>query len=92
MRTCICAASAEAKSSIAAAIRLRKVITNEWFLALAGVLSVIVGIVLFAYPGAGALAIAIVIGVYALMFGAVLIALGVRLRRWRDRAAAPPAA
>jgi uncharacterized membrane protein HdeD (DUF308 family) len=76
---------------IAAAIRLRKVITNEWFLGLAGAISVITGIILFAYPGAGALAIAIVFGIYALVFGAVLIALGVRLRKGRERVAAPPA-
>jgi uncharacterized membrane protein HdeD (DUF308 family) len=66
---------------IVAAVRLRKAINNEWFLGLAGLLSVIVGIILLAIPDAGALAIAIVIGIYALVFGAGLIALGLRLRR-----------
>ncbi|TMK84125.1 MAG: HdeD family acid-resistance protein [Actinobacteria bacterium] len=76
---------------ISAAIRLRRVIINEWFLGLAGVLSVVVGIILFADPRAGALAIAIIIGIYAIVFGATMIALGVRLKRWHDQAASPAA-
>ncbi len=40
------------------------------------VLSIVAGIILFADPGAGALAIAIIIGIYALLFGAVMIASG----------------
>jgi uncharacterized membrane protein HdeD (DUF308 family) len=68
-------------AEIAAAIRLRKMIRGEWFLALTGVLSIAAGIVIFVRPGAGALGIAIVIGIYALLFGAVLVALGLRLRR-----------
>jgi uncharacterized membrane protein HdeD (DUF308 family) len=68
-------------AEIAAAIRLRKMIRGEWFLALTGVLSIAAGIIIFVRPGAGALGIAIVIGIYALLFGAVLVALGLRLRR-----------
>jgi uncharacterized membrane protein HdeD (DUF308 family) len=66
---------------ISAAIRLRRVIDNEWWLALSGVVSILAGIVLLVQPGAGALAIAIVIGIYAILFGLVLIGLGLRLRR-----------
>jgi uncharacterized membrane protein HdeD (DUF308 family) len=65
---------------IAAAIRLRRVIHGEWLLALSGILSVIFGFVLFAFPGAGALAIAWMLGAYTAAAGAVLIALGIRLR------------
>ena len=68
-------------AEIAAAVRLRKMIRGEAFLALTGVLSIAAGIIIFVRPGAGALGIAIVIGIYALLFGAVLVALGLRFRR-----------
>jgi uncharacterized membrane protein HdeD (DUF308 family) len=65
---------------IATAIRLRKVIKGEWMLALSGLLSVVFGVLVFAFPGAGAVGIAWVLGVYAAAAGMILIALGVRLR------------
>jgi uncharacterized membrane protein HdeD (DUF308 family) len=66
---------------IVAAIRLREEITGEWWLALAGVASLAFGILLFIAPGPAALAIAIWIGVYAIIFGVVLLMLAFRLRR-----------
>jgi uncharacterized membrane protein HdeD (DUF308 family) len=65
---------------IVAAIRLRKVIKNEWLLALSGALSVAFGVLVFAFPGAGAVGIAFVLGVYAVAAGLVLVMLGIRLR------------
>jgi uncharacterized membrane protein HdeD (DUF308 family) len=65
---------------IAAAIKLRKEITGEWMLALSGLLSVAFGVLVFAFPGAGAVGIAWVLGAYAMAGGIILIALGVRLR------------
>ncbi len=64
---------------IAAAIQLRKHVKGEWLLALAGVASVIFGIALALKPAAGALAVIWVIGAYAIVFGVLLIALGLRL-------------
>ncbi|GAB3207095.1 HdeD family acid-resistance protein [Marinactinospora thermotolerans] len=68
---------------IAAAIRLRREMGREWLLAVAGVLSVVTGLLLLLWPGAGALALAWLIGLYALAFGVLLIVLGIRLREWR---------
>jgi uncharacterized membrane protein HdeD (DUF308 family) len=67
---------------IAAAVRLRHEITNEWFLALGGVLSIGLGILLFLQPAAGSLAIIWLIAGYALVFGILLVILGIRLRSW----------
>jgi len=69
---------------IVAAVRLRKAITGEWWLALSGILSILFGALLIIAPVAGALAVALWIGAYAIFFGALLIALGFRLRRWRE--------
>ena len=65
---------------IIAAIRLRKTIEHEWLLGLSGLLSVIFGLLMLISPGAGALAVLWVIGAYAIVFGVLLIALGLKLR------------
>lgn len=65
---------------LVAAIRLRQVVEGEFWLGLAGVASIIFGIVIFLNPAAGVAAIGTIIGVYALIFGVLLIGLGIRLR------------
>lgn len=67
---------------IAAAVRLRSEVDGEWLLALCGGLSVLLGLALGLWPGAGAVALAWLIGLYALAFGALLLALAFRLRAW----------
>jgi uncharacterized membrane protein HdeD (DUF308 family) len=66
---------------IVGAIKLRKEIDNEWFLILGGIVSVLFGIAMIMAPGAGALALVWVIGIYAVIAGALLVALSFRLKK-----------
>lgn len=65
---------------IVAAVRLREQISGEVWLGLAGVASILYGVVLFLFPDAGALGLAWLIGGFAIAFGAFLVVLGWRLR------------
>ena len=69
---------------IIAAVRVRKQITGEVWWILSGILSVVFSVLLMIAPGAGALALVLWIGAYAVVFGAVLVALAFRLRRWQS--------
>jgi uncharacterized membrane protein HdeD (DUF308 family) len=69
-------------AEIAVAIELRKVITGEWALVVAGVLSILFGAFLVARPTAGAIAVAFWIGIYAVALGSMLLVLAFRLRHW----------
>jgi uncharacterized membrane protein HdeD (DUF308 family) len=66
---------------IIGAIQLRKEIDNEWLLILGGVISVLFGIGMMLAPGAGALALVWVIGIYAVIIGVVFVALALRLKK-----------
>ena len=65
---------------MAAAIRLRNVITSEWLMGFSGVLSTIFGVLVIAQPGAGALTLVYLFGFYAILAGIAQISLGFRLR------------
>jgi len=65
---------------IVAAIRLRHEIDNEWLLVLGGVVSLIFGLIVLSQPGQGMKAITLITGIYALIFGGIIIALGFRLK------------
>ncbi len=73
---------------IAAAILLRKELEGEWLLILSGILSLLFGVVLALQPGAGALGIVWLIGVFAILFGTLMIVLAFRLRGWQGTLAA----
>lgn len=70
---------------IAAAVRLRRHIQGEWMLILSGIISVLFGIVCFWAPGVGALAIVLWLGVYAMIFGVLLLSLAFRIRAIHKR-------
>ena len=65
---------------IVAAIQLRRIIENEWVMIITGIASIIFGLILFIFPGAGALSLVWLIGVYSLAFGILMIVLAFRLR------------
>jgi uncharacterized membrane protein HdeD (DUF308 family) len=57
---------------------------GKWLLALAGIFSVLWGVLVAIAPIAGALVMTLWLGAYALVFGVALLALGLRLRRERE--------
>ena len=64
-----------------AAIDLRKVIDNEWWLILSGLLSIAFGAVLIAWPSTGALALIWTIAWYSVFFGCMLIGFSFKLKK-----------
>ena len=65
---------------IFAAITLRKELDDEWILGLSGAMSIIFGGLIMFRPGAGLIAISLLIGAYMLALGVFAIALSLRLR------------
>jgi uncharacterized membrane protein HdeD (DUF308 family) len=72
---------------VVSAVRLRKVIDNEWAWIAGGILSVIFGLILLVFPGAGALAVVWLIGAYAILFGITLVGVAWRVRELGQRGA-----
>jgi uncharacterized membrane protein HdeD (DUF308 family) len=70
---------------IAAAVRLREVIKNEWLLILAGIVSVAFGVWLIARPEAGALAVLWAIGLYAIVFGVLVVLFAFKIRSYAGK-------
>ncbi len=65
---------------IVLATRLRSDATSQWLFLLSGVMSVVLGMVLLALPGAGSIWVVRLIGVYALVFGGLLLTAAFSLR------------
>lgn len=65
---------------IIAAVRLREEISGEVWMGLAGLLSVLFGLYLIVFPGAGLLSLLWLIGIFAIAFGVFMLLLGWRLR------------
>lgn len=71
---------------VVAAYRLRNEVRGEFWLGFAGVLSLLFGVMLILRPGAGALTVVWLIASYSVLFGVVLIAWGLHLKRLHDAA------
>lgn len=70
---------------IIAAWRMRQVIENEFWLALSGIVSVIFGAYVLAFPGEGALAVIWIVGIWAIVAGVIYVLLSLRLRGVENR-------
>lgn len=76
---------------IAAATALHRDGSTTSALVVGGAASILVAVIIVAWPSVGAAAIAWVLGGYAMVFGIVLVALAVRLRHLRDPRSGPMA-
>ena len=63
------------------AIRVRKVIDGEWWMILAGVLGILLGVMFIAEPVAGVVTSALWIGILALVYGIFQIMASFRIRK-----------
>ncbi|MFN7096105.1 MAG: HdeD family acid-resistance protein [Gammaproteobacteria bacterium] len=66
---------------IISALRLRSFFPSIWVSLLMGILLVVFGIAVFIHPGAGAVAISLVIGIVAIVYGVMAITFGLQLRK-----------
>jgi len=64
------------------AISLRKEIQGEWWLVLGGTASVLFGLIMFARPGAGALALLWLVGIWSILAGIAFAMLAFKARRF----------
>ena len=66
---------------IGAAIRMSRIMRDNWLLIVGGIASILFGLILAFLPGVGILALLWLIAVYAIIFGIILLVLAFRVRR-----------
>ncbi len=76
-------------AELVAAFQLRRRISNEWMLVLGGLISILFGVVMALFPGAGALSMIWLIGAFAVVFGIFAVSLALRLRSFQERMRPP---
>jgi uncharacterized membrane protein HdeD (DUF308 family) len=80
-------------ADIGAAFHLRDICATDWVVGVSGVLSIAFGVLLIVWPFEGPLELVRFVGAYAIFFGALLVFLGVGVRRFRHpEGGATPAA
>ncbi|AWV88035.1 HdeD family acid-resistance protein [Bradymonas sediminis] len=70
---------------IVAYVDLRRIFGGSWLLAVSGVLALVFGVVLLAWPSLGLRIFAWVVGAYAILAGIVFVSLAVRMRQMIHR-------
>lgn len=65
---------------IVLAVRLRNEITGEWWMAFGGLVSILFGLSMVARPGAGALAVLTIIGLWSIVTGLCLVFLAFKAK------------
>ena len=68
-----------------AAWRIRAEVSGEWILALVGILTLIVGVIVLALPVVGAVLTVALVATWSIIGGIAAVALGLRLRGFRSR-------
>lgn len=66
------------------AIEMRKIIENDWLLVVGALLSILFGVLLLWRPLAGILTLSWLFGIYALLYGIMMLSLGFRLKSLRS--------
>ena len=60
--------------------QLRRNVTGEWLVASSAIASLLLGVLMIVLPLAGPPPVAAWLGIYSIVFGALLVALGLRLQ------------
>ena len=64
---------------VVAAIALRRELDNEFWMALGGISSIVLGALLIVFPGAGLISLVWLVGIWSVVFGASSLGLAYRL-------------
>ncbi len=76
---------------IATAMSLRRIIRSHWLSGLAGLVAFVFGFVILTQPSLGSTAVTRSIGGFAVVFGLLLLTVGLRVRRGAQYEPTPPA-
>jgi len=70
---------------IYSAMKVRKDVEGEWIPILIGVISMVLGIILFAMPRDAAATVMWLVGLFVLVIGILWLIMGLRVRSWVDK-------
>ena len=63
------------------AVQMRRLVEGNWLLALSGILALLLGLLFIARPNIGVATLAVWLGIGALLYGALQVALAFSMRR-----------